>query len=158
MNEAHTCLSDEAERQKYDAVFRMRCVLEQGRLAGGLRAARFDALYMFTVYQQKSLGMVREDSVMMVNLIDGIASGRVERWRHGESIDARPLSALRAVDAAGEATLKLTFESGTGSNTTQSLLTRSAGDCATLVALLHALTAESHMLALRGRCYHAARS
>ena len=150
VNEAHTCLSDEAERQKYDAVFRMRCVLEQGRLTPeGLRAAPLDALYMFTVYQQKSLGMVREGRVLMVNLLDGIASGRVERWRHGESIDARPLSALRAVDAAGEATLKLTFESGTGSNTTQSLLTRSAGDCATLVALLRALTAESHMLALR---------
>ena len=35
--------------------------------------------------------------VLMVNLVDGLAKGRVERWKpaHDEQLDARPLTALR---------------------------------------------------------------
>ena len=95
-NMAHACLSDAARRAEYDAIFRMRCVLEQGALtAESLRAAPLDAVYMFAVSTNRGLGMGREESVLMVNLVDGLSQGRIERWRHGEATDVRPLSALR---------------------------------------------------------------
>ena len=149
VNTSHACLSDAAKRAEYDALFRMRCVLEQGRLTpDDLRGQKpLDSLYMFSVSRTVALGM-KEDSVLMVNLIGPeLAKGSVERWRHGECMDARPLTALRAVDAEPSAagprtTLKLTFQEEKAKNvSTQQLMTRSTGDCATLVALLRALIA-----------------
>ena len=106
VNEAYACLSDKGKRDGYDALFRMRCVLEQGLIlsADALRAkAILDAVYMFQVEQANILGL-KERSVLMVNLSAdlGLPGARLERWRNGEIIDARPLSALRFVEAEGE--------------------------------------------------------
>ena len=53
INTAHRCLSDAAQRAEYDAVFRMRCVLEQGALTPErLRASEtavLDQVYMLSL-------------------------------------------------------------------------------------------------------------
>lgn len=147
INLAHTTLSDASKRAEYDAVFRMRCVLEQGVLTSQQLVVPLDSVYMFAVSQIGLLGM-REESVLMVNLVDGIMSGRVERWRHGEAVDVRPLSSLRSVDdeyatARSPPTLKLTFGSPSdasgGKVTLMQISMRSPGDATTLSVLLRAL-------------------
>ena len=98
MNEAFNTLSVPELRAEYDGLFRMRCVLEQGSLTDTrLREQPLDLIYMFAVTHRKGLGM-REESVLIVNLQDGLAVGRIERWRGGDAIDQRPLSALRSAD------------------------------------------------------------
>ena len=96
---AYACLSDEEKRAQYDAIFRMRCVLDQGvaLTVDLLRRTDLDTIYYFAVYLVKSLGL-REDSVLQINLQEGVAGGRLERWRGGEAVDVRPLSTLRSVE------------------------------------------------------------
>jgi curved DNA-binding protein CbpA len=145
INTAHTCLCDPVKRAEYDAVIRMRCVLEQGALTDGtVRDAPLDLVYMFAMKQPGTLGM-REDVVLMVNLVEGIAKGRVERWRGGEAVDQRPLSTLRAIDVAPTASspaLKAHFRVENGKASTLQLFARSASDVGTLAALLRALIAD----------------
>ena len=42
-------------------------------------------------------------TLSLANLQDGLAAGRIERWRGGDAIDQRPLSALRAAELEGAA-------------------------------------------------------
>jgi curved DNA-binding protein CbpA len=142
VNEAFNTLSVSELRAEYDGLFRMRCVLEQGSLTDArLREQPLDLIYMFAVTHRKGLGM-REESVLIVNLQDGLAAGRIERWRGGDAIDQRPLSALRSAELEGAASrdIKLQLQDEAGKPLPSlALSARSAADAASICALLHAL-------------------
>ena len=142
VNEAFNTLSVPELRAEYDGLFRMRCVLEQGSLTDArLREQPLDLIYMFAVTHRKGLGM-REESVLIVNLQDGLAAGRIERWRGGDAIDQRPLSALRSAELEGAASrdIKLQLQDEAGKSLPSlALSARSAADAASICALLHAL-------------------
>ena len=143
VNSSYACLSETPRREQYDAMFRMRCVLDQGNLMPDqLRELELDANYMFPVLVVKTLGM-REEAVLMLNLEDGLPKASVERWRNGESIDQRPLSSLRSVDADDNPPngIKLAFrEESSKTETKVHLLARSVGERGTIVLLLRTLT------------------
>jgi curved DNA-binding protein CbpA len=143
VNSSYACLSETPRREQYDAMFRMRCVLDQGNLtADQLRELELDANYMFPVLGVKTLGM-REEAVLMLNLEDGLPKASVERWRNGENIDQRPLSSLRSVDADDNPPngVKLAFrEESSKTETKVHLLARSVGERGTIVLLLRTLT------------------
>ena len=142
VNEAFNTLSVPELRAEYDGIFRMRCVLEQGSLTDArLCEQPLDLIYMFAVTHRKGLGM-REESVLIVNLQDGLAAGRLERWRGGDAIDQRPLSALRSAELEGAASrdIKLQLQDEAGKPLPSlALSARSAADASSICALLHAL-------------------
>jgi hypothetical protein len=73
---------------------------------------------------------------------DGLAAGRIERWRGGDAIDQRPLSALRSAELEGAASrdIKLQLQDEAGKPLPSlALSARSAADAASICALLHAL-------------------
>ena len=139
VSQANETLSVPSTREEYDGIFRMRCVLEQGSLQElRLLTEPLDLVYIFAVVHRKGLGL-RDENVLIINLQEGIAAGKLERWRGGEAIDQRPLSTLRSVEhdsATAGLDFKLQFSEGGSS---LSLSARSASDAASICVLLRVL-------------------
>ncbi|KAL1522727.1 hypothetical protein AB1Y20_017702 [Prymnesium parvum] len=146
VNSAFECLSDPARRKEYDGIFRMRCVLEQGRITERTLLERpLDCVYIFAVVHHKGIGL-REENVLLLNLPAALEGAALERVRHGEVVDSRPLATVRAAEVEpGSATVKLLLRDPSrasgeaGRSSTLQLSARSASDALSIATLLRAL-------------------
>ena len=147
VNSAFACLSEPARRKEYDGIFRMRCVLEQGRITEQmLRERPLDCVYMFAVQHHTGMLGSKEDNVLLLSLGSGLEGAKVERVRNGEIVDSRPLSSVRSAEAdVGSSVVKLLLREPSrasgeaGRSSTLQLSARSASDAASICTLLRAL-------------------